>query len=204
MIILKVSGASWAWAVQVEDMQHDMRASFNSLLQFFLITMCQCNLHQLACSTPFVAWSNEATAAAARGDTGQVLRCLSPSFCLAFFVMFSRVSVQLGRCGALFAAHVPHVQGIIQPVNFISIVADVMVRSTGFLHAAGCPCPPSAAPLRWRKPRRRLSQCRRRSHVQSFRNHRRRSSHSSTRGRQRLEHAARSKLREFRAAGRVR
>ena len=72
---LLASGIAWAWAVQGVDMQRDMRTSFESLLQYMLVMMCQCSLHQLACSSPFVAWSNEARAAAAVGDTAQVGHC---------------------------------------------------------------------------------------------------------------------------------
>ena len=72
---LLASGIAWAWAVQGVDMQRDMRTSFELLLQYMLVMMCQCSLHQLACSSPFVAWSNEARAAAAVGDTAQVGHC---------------------------------------------------------------------------------------------------------------------------------
>lgn len=70
--ISKVNGISWTWAVQVEEMDHAMQTSFDSLFQYLLLTMCQCSLHQLACSPPFVSWSREAAAAAGRGDTAQV------------------------------------------------------------------------------------------------------------------------------------
>jgi hypothetical protein len=69
---MAMSCIAWAWAVQVEDLRPDMRTSFENLLQCMLVMMCQCNLHKLASSTPFVAWSKEAAAAVARGDHAQV------------------------------------------------------------------------------------------------------------------------------------
>ena len=69
---LLTSGVAWAWAVQGLNMQREMRTAFDSLLQCMLVMMCQCNLHQLACSSSFVTWSKEALAASALGDTTQV------------------------------------------------------------------------------------------------------------------------------------
>lgn len=69
---MAMSCIAWAWAVQGQDLIPDMRTAFDSLLQSMLVTMCQCNLQRLASSAPFVAWSKEACAAAARGDSAQV------------------------------------------------------------------------------------------------------------------------------------
>jgi hypothetical protein len=74
---MAMSCVAWTWAAQGEDLQREMREAFDSLLQFMLVTICQCSLHQLAGAAPFVEWSKEASAAAARGDSEQVLVCVS-------------------------------------------------------------------------------------------------------------------------------
>ncbi len=68
------SGIAWAWAVQGQNMQADMQAAFSCLLHGMLATLCQCNLHRLASSQPFVSWLDDTLAAFTRGDSLQVRR----------------------------------------------------------------------------------------------------------------------------------
>jgi hypothetical protein len=110
---LLASGIAWAWAVQGQDMQADMQGAFSCLMHGMLVTLCQCRLHRLASSAPFVSWSKQALAAISRGDGLQVV---TSSAACGTPMCRSLSCVQLAQSRELYAAHSPHLQGRHHPL----------------------------------------------------------------------------------------